>query len=129
MLHSRLVHFILRKLFIILTTNHLHFPREETDSGEPFPVLCCPGGLSHPPAYPPCLISFRSSETCSSRLMVCLGNFHLLTSSGLSSLLPVPVFFLSWSDTPFLGLHLSFPTFLVTFQSPLPSYVAPAHYH
>lgn len=41
-------------------------------------------GLSHPPVSPACLISFRSSETCSSRLTVCLRNFHPLTSSGPS---------------------------------------------
>ena len=51
---------------------------------------------------------------------------HLLTST---SPLPVPVFVLPWSDTPSLGLHLPFPTLLVTFQSPLPWWAAAAHCH
>lgn len=69
-------------------------------------------GLSHPPASPACLINFRSSETCSSRLTVCRRNSHPLTSPGPSHPAPGPLFCLdqtlpSRSFVRLFPLHLS----------------------
>ena len=79
------------------------------------------------PGLPDKLQEFRNMFFAADSLSQKLPSPHFLQP--LSSLLPVPVFVLSWSDTPFLGLHLPFPPLLVTFHSPLLWWVVPAHCH
>lgn len=75
-------HFILRMLFIILTTNYLHFLREANCLRQT--LSCAALSWAVTPSHQPCLTSFRSLETCSSQLRSCLRNFHLLTTSSPS---------------------------------------------
>lgn len=113
-------------LFIILTTNDCHFSREANRLWQTLSRVALSQTVV--PSSQPCPISFRSLETCSSQLTVCLKNSHLPPSLWpLSSQLPMPRFALSWSGTSSRGLYLSFPPHLVTFQSPLP--MAPDHCH
>lgn len=69
-------------LFIILTTNDPHFSRETNCLWQT--LSCAALSWAVTPSCQPCPISFRSLETCSSQLSVCLRNSHLLPPSGPS---------------------------------------------
>lgn len=111
-------HFILRQLFIILTTNYPHFQKNKPTIKNP--LLCCIIQGCHTLCQPSPADKLGVQETCSSRLTVCLRNFHPLTSSGPSSLLQgLSLFSLgqtlpSWSFICLFPPHLSFTRPLLT---------------